>query len=150
MARLGWNPGAGMVYLRGILPAPLNRFRTFTPTTFQVGPRVTSLGTGLTSTWLYRSEYRVTLELPFISAKVYDGERGTIRAGQLIARLQLGGTVDVDVADDAGVGVITAWLTEGTEPSLTLENPQDMLYTLSVSLTNTTTNFAAVYGGLNP
>jgi hypothetical protein len=151
MAYLGFNDGSGYVALRGIIPAPGNRFRGFTPSQVPIGPSVAPLSTGRRTQWTYRTEFRVALELPFLSARTTMGESGTVRAGRLIAHLLRGGLVDVFVEDGVDVaGKLNCWLTEGAEPSLTLENPQDMLYTLSVSLSRGGDPFVALYGGLLP
>lgn len=150
MAVITFNDGTGSVSLRGVFGAPYHRFRNFTPTTVPVGDRVTSIGTGQSARWVYRREYRVSLELPYISPRTYDGESGTTRAQRLIAHLESGGTVTVNVEDDVGTAPYTAWLAEGSSATLTLENPQDMLYTFSATLAQTATYWSALYGGVRP
>lgn len=148
MAQLTFNDGTGSVSLRGVLPAPIDRFRGFSPTVQPVGPSVTRLSDGTRSLWEYRTDYLVSLELPFISPRVYNGESGTLRAHRLILHLLRGGTVDVDVQDGT-TAANTARLAEGSTPSLVLESPQDMLYTFSATF-RSATRFTAIYGGLIP
>ncbi len=150
MARIGFSDGSGMVYLKGVFSAPFDRFRSFVPTPVPVGASVVAIGSGRTALWEYRVDYRVSLSLPYISAKTYDGERGIARAQRLIQFLDRGGACMIDVQDTAGSAAINAWLTPGTLASLELEDASAMLYTLSASFTNTTTPFVADYGGLAP
>ncbi len=150
MAAIGFNDTTGYVGLRGVFPGALGRFRNFSPTTDPVGSSVVSLGTGRTTLWEYRNEHVVSLELPYLSPRVYDGESGTARAQRLIRHLLRGGGVDVLVEDDVSTAPVVSWLKSGTTPTLTLDNRQDMLYTLSVTLFNLTTRYTAIYGGVQP
>jgi hypothetical protein len=151
MAALAFNDGSGTASLRGVFAGGNNRFRGFTPTVLPVGPSTLDMSTGRSTMWVYRTEYRVTLELPNISPRVYDGESGTVRAGRLIAHLMRGGLVEVAVEDSIGTANnLNCWLAEGSVPALTLENPRDMLYSFSATLARGGDPFVAVYGGLLP
>lgn len=149
MAEIGWNDGAS-VTLRGIYDAPYDRFRNFSPLPNEVGPIVTSLGTGRSSQWRYRREHRVSLELPYISGRVYNGESGVLRAQRLIRYLIAGGAVDLSVQDSVGTATVVCWLAEGTTPTLTFEDRSAGLYTFAATFANTSTPFVAVYGGVQP
>lgn len=151
MAALEFNDGSGNVALRGALPAPANRFRSFTPAVLPIGPSVTNLSSGRMTQWTYRTEYRVSLDLPFISARVYNGESGTTRAQRFIAHMVKGGVCTVDVEDSVGSAAkLNCWLAEGTTPTLSLEDPSAMFYTLSITLARGGDPFVAVYGGFVP
>jgi hypothetical protein len=150
MAGLTFNDGTGSVTLRGVLAAPFNRFRNFSPTLNMAGVSVSSIGTGRTTLWEYRNDFLVSLELPFISPRGFGGESGTNMAQRLIRHLQRGNTVSLLVEDDVATASVTSWLAPGASATLTLENPRDMLYTFAATFANTTTPYLAVYGGLRP
>ena len=149
MAYLGFNDGTGYVTLRGVFAAPMNRFRSFQPSAIPVGPSVDSLATGARTLWQYRTDYLVALELPFISPRSYGGESGVLRAQRLCLHLLAGGAVDVGVEDDAATAVNSCRLAPSAQPSLSLESPQDMLYTFA-STFRSSTPFVSVYGGVRP
>jgi hypothetical protein len=151
MASLDFNDGTGPVTMRGVFGAPYDRFRNFSPSVLPIGPTVSPLTTKRPVQWVYNTIYPVTLELPYISPRVYNGESGTIRAQRLMRHLMGGGLVDVVVSDSVGTAPFAnCWMLDGTTPSLTLESPQDGLYTLSVTLARGGNPFVAVYGGLVP
>jgi hypothetical protein len=145
MAYIGFNDGSGYVELRGRLPAPLNRFRSFSPTSQPVGPSVTRLSDGTRSLWEYRTDELVSLELPFITPRVHSGESGTARAQRLILHLMRGGAVDVAV-EDGTTAINSCRLAEGSTPALVLESPQDRFFTFSATF-RSATRFTALYGG---
>lgn len=147
MATIGFNDGSGYANLRGVFAAPFDRFRNFTPTRLPVGPLVTSIGTGRSVQWRYRLEYRVSLTLPHLSARVASGESSLVRAGRLVAYLIDGGAVDLAVEDDISTANVVSWLAPGSTPEIVLDDPQSMLYSLSATFANTTTAYTAGYGG---
>ena len=148
MAFIGFNDGSGYVSLRGVFAAPMNRFRGFSPSVTPVGPTVTRLSDGTRSVWEYRTDYIVSLQLPFISPRVYSGEFGTVRAYRLMLHLMRGGVVDVGV-EDASSPTNSCRLAEGATPTLALDDPQSMLYTFAATF-RSATPFTAIYGGFVP
>jgi hypothetical protein len=148
MAGFTFNDGTGSVTMRGVFAAPYDRFRNFSPTVNIVGPAVTRLSDATRSQWEYRTDYLVSLELPYISPRVYSSEAGTLRAHRLILHLLRGGTVDL-LVEDGTTAANTCRLADGAVPSLTLDSPQDMLYTFSATF-RSATRFTCLYGGLVP
>jgi hypothetical protein len=113
-----------------------------------VGPTVTRLSDGTRSLWEYRTDHLVSLQLPYISPRVYGGESGTARAQRLILHLMRGGAVDV-LAEDGVTPANSCRLAEGATPTLELDDPQAMLYAFAATF-RSGTRFTAIYGGLVP
>ena len=151
MAYIGFNDGSGYASLRGVFAGANTRFRNFSPRTVPVGVAVSSLETGRRSFWRHRTDHLVDIELPFISARVYDGESGLARANRLAVHLLRGGLVDLAVEDDSSTPIVVGcWLADGATASVALEDRVAMFYTFSATLANNTTPFFATYGGFRP
>jgi hypothetical protein len=148
MAGITFNDGTGSVTLRGVFAAPFDRFRNFAPTVMPVGPTVTRLSDGARSLWEYRTDHLVSLQLPYILARVYGGESGTARAQRLMLHLMRGGAVDV-LVEDGTTAANSCRLAEGSTPTLELEDPRVMSYTFAATF-RSGTRFTALYGGLAP
>jgi hypothetical protein len=151
MASLDFNDGSGAASLRGVYEPPFDRFRSFTPDVMPIGPSVSPIATKRPTQWVYGTIYTVTLELPYISQRVYNGESGTARAQRLMRHLIGGGLVDVVVSDSIGTAPFAnCWMLADTRPSLVFEDRAAGLFTLSVTLARGGNPFVAVYGGLVP
>jgi hypothetical protein len=149
MAGITFDDGTGSVTLRGIFPAPLDRLRGFTPRTVPLGVSVSPITTRRPTFWSYGTIFAVSFELPHLSQRMGGGESGVSRANRLIAHLIRGGVCSLLVEDLVSTAAVSnCYLLDGAQPELTLANPQDLLYSLSLTLANTTTPFVANYGGV--
>ncbi len=129
MSSIAFNDG-GAATLVSPAPNPLKRFAGWTPDVVDVGVQETALGTGVAYNFVFRTDYVVSFDVPFLT------QAEIAVALRLIRHLVGGGTCTVDT-DDLSANSYTCRLREGTKPTLTLADRAMMEYTLHVDLTNT-------------
>ncbi len=129
MSSIAFNDG-GAATLVSPAPNPLKRFAGWTPDVIDIGPRETAVGTGVAYQFVFRTDYVVSFDVPYLT------QAEIAVALRLIRHLTGGGTCTVDT-DDLSGNSYTCRLREGTKPTLTLADRAMMEYTLHVDLTNT-------------
>lgn len=117
-------------------PAPGNRFANWVTQTKPIGDSAHRQSDGALSTFVYRTDYGASFDLPGIPVAAVAGERMTDYADRLIAWLLQGGAVWVETGDAAANIYGTCGLMPGTTPSLTLTDRVNLEYTLRLSLIN--------------
>ena len=134
MASIAFTDGTGAATLDNGLTAIAggvgSRFRGWTSLPRVVGPRRYALGSGVPAVFRFRTDYLATFELPHIpQAQVTVLDR-------LMAHLASGGTCSVATGDDAARTYPTCALAEGAEPEKRLSDPQDLRWSLVLTLVN--------------
>ncbi len=129
MSSIAFNDGAAAT-LESPAPDPLKRFAGWTPDVVDVGVQETALGTGLPYQFVFRTDYVVGFDVPYLT------QAEIAVALRLIRHLMGGGTCTVDT-DDLSGNSYTCRLREGAKPNLTLVDRAMMEYTLRLDLTNT-------------
>lgn len=129
MSSITFNDGAAGT-LTSPAPEPLKRFSGWTPDVVDVGVRETAVGTGVAYDFVFRTDYVVSFDVPYLT------HAELAVAHRLIRHLTGGGSCTV-TTKDLSANVYTCRLREGTVPSLTLADRAMMEYTLHLELTNT-------------
>lgn len=129
MSTIGFNDGAAAT-LVSPAPEPLKRFAGWTPDVVDVGVRETAVGTGVAYDFVFRTDYVVSFDVPYLT------HAEIAVALRLIRHLTGGGSCTV-TTDDLSANEYTCRLREGTVPTLTLADRAMMEYTLHLELTNT-------------
>lgn len=129
MSSIAFNDG-GAATLESPAPDPLKRFAGWTPDVVDVGVRETAVGTGVAHDFVFRTDYVVSFDVPYLT----HAEIAVVL--RLIRHLTGGGSCTV-TTDDLSANEYTCRLREGTVPSLTLADRAMMEYTLHLDLTNT-------------
>ena len=129
MSSIAFNDGSAAT-LTSPAPEPLKRFAGWTPDVVDVGVRETALGTGVAYDFVFRTDYVVSFDVPYLT------HAEIAVAIRLIRHLTGGGQCTV-TTKDLSAHVYTCRLREGTLPSLTLADRAMMEYTLHLDLTNT-------------
>lgn len=114
----------------GIAAGVGSRFSNWTPFTTPIGPAATALGTGAVYRFAFRTDYGAALTL----GDIPNANLGV--ALRLVRWLLGGGTCSVTTGDSASNVYATCGLAPGTTPQLTLEDPTEQTYRLSLSLIN--------------
>lgn len=131
---ISFTDGAGAAQLDNgkvsIAAGVASRFSNWVPFTTLVGSSAVALGTGARHQWTHRTDYGAAFELRDIP------NANLATALRLIRWLQGGGTCSVTTGDSGSNVYATCGLAPGTSPQLTLEDPAELTYRLSVSLIN--------------
>ena len=133
MASITFNDGAAATLdngLTAIASGVGSRFANWTPFTRKHGAAATSLATGARSMFTFRTEYGATFELR-------DIPNTTLPVVLRLKRhLEGGGTCTVNTGDGAAHSYATCGLAPDSAVGLSLADPANLLYTLSLSLIN--------------
>lgn len=108
-------------------PNPANRFFGYAPDAARIGPRRTTLGDGATYQFGFRTDYYAHLEIHHLAPS----QMGD--ALDLKLALLNGETVRV-VTDDADSSAYTCTLKPGTEPTITNDDDQRLLFSFACDL----------------
>jgi hypothetical protein len=128
MSSIAFNDG-GAATLESPAPDPLKRFSGWTPDVNEIGPRETAVGTGVAYSFVFRTDYVVSFDVPYLT------HAELAVAHRLMLHLTDGGSCTVNT-DDLSAHSYTCRIREGTKPTLTLADRAMMEYTLHLDLTN--------------
>ena len=129
MSSIAFNDGAAAT-LESPAPDPLKRFAGWTPDVDEVGARETAVGTGTAYNFVFRTDYVVSFDMPYLTHAELDV------AHRLMLHLTGGGSCTV-TTDDLSANEYTCKIREGTKPFLVLADRAMMEYTLHLDLMNT-------------
>jgi hypothetical protein len=137
VAYITFTDALGAATLRPNVPAGAlaGRLRGWTPLTGVVGDSAVALGTGLTFTFKYRTDYPASFTLPAISAH-FDASLGAVPleiADRLVAYLTAGGLCTLVTEDNAGSTYVVA-IAPGTRPALRMSDPRLLEYELALTV----------------
>ena len=133
MASVTFNDGTSATLDNGLTlvgGATGSRFRSWTPRTIPVGPTATALGTGARTQFIFRTDYGASFtmdEIPNTSLSV---------ALRLQRHLLAGGIITVTTGDASARVYNNCVLSPGGDVSLTLSNPQELLYSMAFDVIN--------------
>lgn len=119
-----WTDSVGLARMTCLVPV----LNGWTPDVDKIGPRAVSLGTGVTSQFLFRTDYVVSFSFPYVAAIE------SPQALRLKAHLLAGGTLTVFTGDLAG-RTYSCILRPGTEPSIS-QDPENLEFALDLELKN--------------
>lgn len=126
----------GAATLKNGKVSPADRFTGWTPMTRNVGDTCFRLSDEALSMFRTSTRYGASFELHMIPMAAVAGVRLVEVADRLIAHLTSGGQCAVNTGDVSTSAYPTCGLMPGTTPSLTLTDPRNMEYTLSLALIN--------------
>lgn len=136
MAEITFTDAIGAATLRNAYGAPADRFANWTPITRPVGDSAVAQGTGARSMFRFRDDYMASFELRGISSHATSGVAPIDVADRLIYHLLNGGTCSVATEDADANTYATCGLAPGADPQLQLADPQNLEYTLTLTLIN--------------
>lgn len=128
---LTFTDGTGAATLNNSKAVPADRFTNWTPMAAAVKADSTSLATGQPFPFVFRTDYSASFAL----AAIPNTSQAT--ALRLIAWLEQGGVVSVNTGDSATRVYASCYLAPGSRATLSLSNPRNLEYTLSLTLLNT-------------
>lgn len=123
-----WTDGTGAATLANGLPAPLDRFRGWTPDAPLVKAESASLATGQPYPFVFRTDDVVSFTLPRIP------NTSQALALRLIKWLGGGGVVTVNTGDAGSRVYSSCYLAPGATPRLSLADPVLLHYELALTL----------------
>lgn len=124
---------------------PANRFANWAPMTRPIGDTVHRQSDGVPTHFNLRTQYGASFELRMIPQRTVSATRMDAIANRLINHLLRGGSCTVNTGDTDTAAYSTCYLWPGSEPSLTLSDPNQLEYTLSLMLFNTSTAMVCHY-----
>jgi hypothetical protein len=133
MASISFNDGVAATLdngLTAIAGGAASRFANWTPFTRRVGPSATSLATGARTMFTFRTDYGASFEMREIPASAMSVVL------RLKRHLENGGTVTVTTGDSAARTYATCGLAPDAALGLTMTDPVQLTYTLSIALIN--------------
>lgn len=133
MASIAFNDGAAATLdngLTAIASGVGSRFANWTPFTRKVGASATSLATGARSMFAFRTDYGASFELRDLP------NTALAVALRLKRWLENGGTCTVTTGDASSRVYTTCGLAEGADVTITMSDPQQLSYTVSLALIN--------------
>jgi len=133
MASITFNDGGAATLdngLTAIASGAASRFANWVPFTRRFGASATALGTGARAMFTFRTEYGASFEL----REIPNSSLSIVL--RLKRHLENGGTCTVNTGDSASRSYATCGLSPDGSVGLTLSDPQQLTYTLSLSLIN--------------
>ncbi|MES2524032.1 MAG: hypothetical protein V4617_15100 [Gemmatimonadota bacterium] len=131
MASIEWEDATGYHTLTSNWPeGPARRFAGWSPTVKPIGPAKVALGTGRRYQYQFRRDHLTAFEMPGLIPSQF--------AEYLAFRVHaLAGCDFYVICDDADANIYTCRLAPETEPELTMTDPQQLEYTMAVTVKNT-------------
>lgn len=134
MASIAFTDSTGAATLQSAWPSPANKFNAWTPYSRPVGEGANKLSDGQRHQFRFRTDYTASFEVRGIANTDVD-----IALRLCEHLLGDGNTCALTTGDASSRTYATVALAPGTEPELTLSDPQTLEYTLSLTVVNVAT-----------
>lgn len=131
---ISFTDSIGAATLTNGKPFPANRFDNWTPITRPYGDLVHRQSDMTPSSFRLGTVYGCSFELSKIPQRTTDTFRYVTIADRLIAHLLNAGSCTVNTGDSDTASYSSLYLMPGLQPSLTLVDPNQLEYTLSLAL----------------
>lgn len=136
MTSIAFTDSFGAATLTNNKPGPAARFCNWVPTSQPVGDSVERDSDGAVIMFQTRDDFGASFELRKIPVETASGVSMAAIADRLRRHLLLGGQCSVATGDTTPHTYATCGLKPGTTPQLTMSDPKNIEYTLSLVLIN--------------